>query len=201
MRYLYFLVRRRTILRTSVRGGTRCSASNRHRPPAVCGSQAHPSHRVARARGITTIIDNTWATPLCFKPIEHGVDLVVHALTKYQSGNSDILLGAIVARDEAHHLAVDHRPGAGRGITSAHEAVDLPPGLAPIDFGVFGEAAALIGRKAFVLLDARGLPGLDEIDRSIGKATYAGDQTFLNGNSIRDAGMKGNWSKWYQLSN
>lgn len=56
---------------------------------------------VARARGITTIIDNTWATPLCFRPIEHGVDLVVHALTKYQSGNSDILLGAIVARDDA----------------------------------------------------------------------------------------------------
>ena len=58
--------------------------------------------RVARARGVTTIIDNTWATPLCFRPIEHGVDLVVHALTKYQSGNSDILLGAIVARDEEH---------------------------------------------------------------------------------------------------
>lgn len=58
--------------------------------------------RVARARGVTTIIDNTWATPLCFRPIERGVDLVVHALTKYQSGNSDILLGAIVARDEEH---------------------------------------------------------------------------------------------------
>lgn len=56
----------------------------------------------ARARGVTTIIDNTWATPLCFRPIEHGVDLVVHALTKYQSGNSDILLGAVVARDDAH---------------------------------------------------------------------------------------------------
>jgi cystathionine beta-lyase len=58
--------------------------------------------RVARARAVTTIIDNTWATPLRFRPIEHGVDLVVHALTKYQSGNSDILLGAIVARDEDH---------------------------------------------------------------------------------------------------
>ncbi len=56
----------------------------------------------ARARGVTTIIDNSWATPLYFRPIEHGVDIVVHALTKYQSGNSDILLGAIVARDESH---------------------------------------------------------------------------------------------------
>ena len=58
--------------------------------------------RVARARGVTTIIDNTWATPLCFRPLDHGVDLVVHALTKYQSGNSDILLGAVVAGDDAH---------------------------------------------------------------------------------------------------
>jgi len=62
--------------------------------------------RVARARGITTILDNTWATPLLFPAIEHGVDLVVHALTKYQSGNSDILLGAVVARDDAHWRAV-----------------------------------------------------------------------------------------------
>ncbi|MEY5060302.1 MAG: cystathionine beta-lyase [Planctomycetota bacterium] len=68
--------------------------------------------RVARARGITTIIDNTWATPLCFKPIDHGVDLVVHALTKYQSGNSDILLGAIVARDDAHWRALKHQAEA-----------------------------------------------------------------------------------------
>ena len=57
--------------------------------------------RVCRARGIATIIDNTWATPLFFRPIEHGVDLVIHALTKYQSGNSDILLGAISCADDA----------------------------------------------------------------------------------------------------
>ena len=62
--------------------------------PAIC--------RVARARGVVTMIDNTWATPLLCRPIELGVDLVIHALTKYQSGNSDILLGAIVARDEEH---------------------------------------------------------------------------------------------------
>ncbi len=57
--------------------------------------------RVCRERGVTTMVDNTWATPLNFRPLAHGVDLVIHALTKYQSGNSDIFLGAIVARDEA----------------------------------------------------------------------------------------------------
>ena len=51
-----------------------------------------------RDSGTTTIIDNTWATPINFRPIEHGVDLVVHALTKYVSGHSDVMLGAVVAR-------------------------------------------------------------------------------------------------------
>ena len=57
---------------------------------------------VAREQDATTIIDNTWATPLNFRPIEHGVDLVVHALTKYVAGHSDVMLGAVVARNREH---------------------------------------------------------------------------------------------------
>lgn len=64
--------------------------------------------RVAREHGVTTIIDNTWATPLNFRPLEHGVDLVIHALTKYQSGGSDLMLGAIVAKDDAHWRSLKH---------------------------------------------------------------------------------------------
>lgn len=58
--------------------------------------------RIAREQGLVTIVDNTWATPLLFRPIEHGVDLVVHALSKYVGGHSDLMLGAVVARDRAH---------------------------------------------------------------------------------------------------
>lgn len=53
--------------------------------------------RVARSRGIVTVIDNTWATPLNFRPIEHGINIVVHAGTKYLSGHSDVMIGLIVA--------------------------------------------------------------------------------------------------------
>jgi cystathionine beta-lyase len=60
---------------------------------------------VARARGITTIIDNTWATPLFFQPLAHGVDISVHAGTKYVVGHSDAMLGLIVAKEE-HHEAL-----------------------------------------------------------------------------------------------
>lgn len=53
--------------------------------------------KVARAREIVTILDNTWATPLFFRPIEHGVDVSIAAATKYLSGHSDVMLGAMTA--------------------------------------------------------------------------------------------------------
>ncbi len=56
--------------------------------------------RIARAKGIKTIIDNTWATPIFFKPIELGVDLVVHSASKYLGGNSDLVAGVISGKKE-----------------------------------------------------------------------------------------------------
>ena len=55
--------------------------------------------RVAHERGAVVIADNTWATPLFFQAFEHGVDVSVHAATKYIGGHSDVLLGAIVASE------------------------------------------------------------------------------------------------------
>jgi cystathionine beta-lyase len=53
----------------------------------------------ARARGVTTVMDNTWAAGLAFKPLAHGVDVSVQALTKYAGGHSDLLLGSICASE------------------------------------------------------------------------------------------------------
>jgi cystathionine beta-lyase len=52
---------------------------------------------VAVERGICTILDNTWATPLFFSPHAHQIDMVVEAGTKYLSGHSDLLLGLVTA--------------------------------------------------------------------------------------------------------
>lgn len=54
---------------------------------------------LAAERGITTIFDNSWATPVFQNPLDYGVDMVVHSLTKYISGHSDVLGGVIVGRD------------------------------------------------------------------------------------------------------
>ena len=52
-----------------------------------------------RARGAVVMMDNTWATPLYFRPLEHGVDISIHAATKYPAGHSDVLLGTVSANE------------------------------------------------------------------------------------------------------
>jgi cystathionine beta-lyase len=53
--------------------------------------------KAAHARGIAVILDNTWATPIHFQPLRHGVDLSVQAVTKYIGGHADLLMGYIAA--------------------------------------------------------------------------------------------------------
>ena len=50
--------------------------------------------------GILTAIDNTWASPLYFQPLDHGVDISIQAATKYLSGHSDVMMGTISTRDD-----------------------------------------------------------------------------------------------------
>lgn len=54
----------------------------------------------AHARGAVVMHDNTWGTPLFFKSFEHGVDVSIHAATKYIVGHSDAMLGLLVTTDE-----------------------------------------------------------------------------------------------------
>lgn len=56
--------------------------------------------KVCRERGISTMIDNTYCTPLYFQPASLGVDLVCHSATKYLGGHSDVVAGAVCADKE-----------------------------------------------------------------------------------------------------
>jgi cystathionine beta-lyase/cystathionine gamma-synthase len=51
---------------------------------------------VARERGVTTCVDNSWATPLLQKPLALGADVVVHSVSKYLAGHSDVMAGAVI---------------------------------------------------------------------------------------------------------
>jgi cystathionine gamma-synthase len=58
-----------------------------------------PDFEAAAAHPAPVLVDATAATPIHLRPLEHGADLVLHSATKYLSGHSDVLLGAVVCRD------------------------------------------------------------------------------------------------------
>lgn len=60
---------------------------------------------IARRYGILTVVDNTFASPAVQRPLEYGIDLVVHSVTKYIGGHSDIIGGAVVSRDDVAMLS------------------------------------------------------------------------------------------------
>ena len=73
----------------------------------------------ARERGVLTCVDNTFATPLVQRPLELGADVVVHSVTKYLAGHSDVVLGAAVTSDPALRTRL-------KGHRSLHGAVPGP---------------------------------------------------------------------------
>jgi cystathionine gamma-synthase len=60
-----------------------------------------PDLEAAAAHSGRVVVDSTAATPVYLRPLEHGADYVVHSATKYLGGHHDLLLGAVVSRDEA----------------------------------------------------------------------------------------------------
>jgi len=97
--------------------------------------------RICRRKGVTCALDNTWGAGLAFQAFDLapgsgealGADISVHALTKYPSGGGDILMGAIVTRDEKLHqrLKLTHmRLGWGVGANDAESVLRSLPSLA-----------------------------------------------------------------------
>jgi cystathionine beta-lyase len=78
--------------------------------PAICAA--------AKARGVTTLLDNTWATPLFFPAMQHGIDLSILACTKYVVGHSDVMLGSVTAAP-GHFTRLRDTPAAASGERTA----------------------------------------------------------------------------------
>jgi methionine-gamma-lyase len=62
--------------------------------------------RLARDRGLLLVVDNTFSSPLVQRPLELGADIVVHSLTKYINGHSDVVGGIIITKSEDHFRQV-----------------------------------------------------------------------------------------------
>jgi cystathionine gamma-synthase len=85
--------------------------------------------------GITTVVDSTFATPINLRPLEYGIDLVIHSATKYMGGHNDLLAGAVVGSG-TKLAAIEATRGYLGGIGSPHSAYLLLRGLKTLDLRV-----------------------------------------------------------------
>lgn len=85
--------------------------------------------KVAKARGIITIVDNTWSAGMVYAPLDMGADITVHSATKFFSGHGDILFGAVVARTKSMAKKVTATAMAFGNSTSPDDAYQILRGF------------------------------------------------------------------------
>ncbi|QHW32510.1 aminotransferase class I/II-fold pyridoxal phosphate-dependent enzyme [Paenibacillus rhizovicinus] len=120
---------------------------------------------LARSRGIVAIADNSWATPIFQRPLELGIDLVVHSVTKYISGQSDSVAGVVIGSEQlVSRIAEDEYMLFG-GIMTAHSAAlitrclrTLPLRMERHEKSALAAAAHLAGQPYVARINHPALP-------------------------------------------
>ena len=79
--------------------------------PMLKLADLHAIAQLCRERGVMTVCDNTFASPINQRPLELGIDIVVHSTTKYMNGHSDVIGGIAVVGGQAHQQAWRERLG------------------------------------------------------------------------------------------
>lgn len=110
-------------------------------------------------RDIVTVFDNTWATPLYFRPLDHGVDIVVEAATKYLGGHSDVMMGVVACNQRTHESVRRYRDLVGH-CAAPDDAYLVQRGLRTLD-------VRLERHQQSALLLARWLEQRDDVLRVI----------------------------------
>jgi cystathionine gamma-synthase len=113
----------------------------------------------AHEAGAQVVVDNTFATPLLQQPLDLGADLVVHSATKFLAGHSDVVMGAVVTRDEALYAVLKGRRDLIGAIPGPFEAWLALRGLRTLALRVEraqANAAELVRRLT-------GRPGVTEV--------------------------------------
>jgi cystathionine gamma-synthase len=90
---------------------------------------------IARQHDITTIVDSTFATPINLRPLEYGLDLVIHSATKYLGGHNDLLAGTVIGSSEIL-TQIGKARGVMGGMSNPNDAYLLLRGLKTLDLRV-----------------------------------------------------------------
>ncbi len=92
---------------------------------SVCG--------LAKDKNILTLVDNTFASPYFQKPLDLGADLVIHSLTKYLGGHSDVVGGAVVVKDKATAKKIEFLQNAVGAILSPFDSYSVLRGIKTLE--------------------------------------------------------------------
>ena len=134
---------------------------------------------LARARGILTVADNTWGAGYLYKPLDHGVDIAVQALTKYVGGHSDIFMGSAATKNPSLARALEdgvHNLGWAVSGEDAYQMLrglrTLPTRLARHGESALAVAAWLRDRPEVARVYYPALPG--SADHALWARDYSG---------------------------
>jgi cystathionine beta-lyase len=96
-------------------------------------SDVRRAAELARSHGAITLMDNTWATPVLFRPLEHGVDVSIESATKYLSGHSDVMLGTLAAGTREVYERLKETAGSWGNCAGPDECYLVHRGLRTLD--------------------------------------------------------------------
>jgi len=147
--------------------------------------ELEPIADFARSRGIITVIDNTWATPLYQNPLAFGIDVVVHSCTKYLGGHSDVTAGAAVGKADLMEQIANYERVTLGSVMDPHQAWLLLRGIRtlPVRMRAHQESAMRVARFLETHPKVRqvlypGLPSHPQYD--IGRAQMSGYSGLLS---------------------
>jgi methionine-gamma-lyase len=109
-------------IRKALRSNTRVVYLETPSNPTIKLSDIRGAAAIARQHGALLVVDNTFASPYLQRPFEFGTDVVIHSLTKYINGHSDVVGGMIVTRDEALYKRIKPVLNQFGGTMDPHQA-------------------------------------------------------------------------------
>jgi len=106
---------------------------------------------IAKAKGIKTVVDNTFSTPVCQQPLSLGADIVMHSTTKYFGGHSDLMGGALItATDNDWWQKIKQVQEYGGAIPSPHDCYMLVRSIKTLPYRMKGHVANAMALADFL---------------------------------------------------
>lgn len=123
--------------------------------PLMSITDLKASVAIAKRHGVLTAVDNTFATPVLTRPLELGIDIVMHSATKYLGGHSDALGGAIVVADKTLYDRLYFIQNATGAVLGPFESFLMSRGLKTLELRVREQSRTAQRLAEFLASDAR----------------------------------------------